>query len=154
MTAPPDRILPEQPSPDDLARASAAAMWAADAACQSLGMAIDAVGAGTATLSMTVTDTMVNGHDICHGGFIFTLADSAFAYACNSYNQRAVAQTAAISFLAPAHRGDRLTATAHELHRRGRGGIYDIRVTRQTGEVLAEFRGHCRTIAGTHLPAS
>lgn len=139
-------------TPDDLARASAAAMWAADAACQGLGMTIDAVGPGTATLSMTVTAAMVNGHDICHGGFIFTLADSAFAYACNSYNQRAVAQTAAISFLAPAHQGDRLTATAHEVHRRGRGGIYDTRVTRDTGEVLAEFRGHCRTIAGTHLP--
>lgn len=139
-------------TPLELARASAAAMWAGDSASQWLGMEIDAVGPGSAVLSMTVTESMTNGLKTCHGGLIFTLADSAFAFACNSYNQRAVAQMAAITFLAPALAGDRLTAEAREIARSGRSGIYDIRVTRQDGSVIAEFRGHSRTVKGTHLP--
>jgi acyl-CoA thioesterase len=139
-------------TPEGLARASADAMWQGDLASQSLGMAIDDIGPGRATLSMTVHDEMANGHKTCHGGFIFTLADSAFAFACNSYNQRTVAQMAAITFLAPAFAGDRLTATAHEVARAGRSGIYDIRVTNQDGRQIAEFRGHSRTVKGTHLP--
>ncbi|WP_425499198.1 hydroxyphenylacetyl-CoA thioesterase PaaI [Hoeflea poritis] len=139
-------------APDELARACAASMWAHDNASKHLGMEIESVSAGTATLSMTVLDHMTNGHDICHGGFIFTLADSAFAFACNSYNQNTVAQHCAVSFLLPVHSGEKLTAVAREVHKAGRGGIYDIRVTREDGETVAEFRGHSRTVKGTHLP--
>ncbi|MGY6536849.1 MAG: hydroxyphenylacetyl-CoA thioesterase PaaI [Pararhodobacter sp.] len=139
-------------TPQQLAEASAAAMWAEDRASQQLGMRIDAISPGAATLSMDVARTMTNGHDLCHGGFIFTLADSAFAFACNSYNQRAVAQMAQITFVAPAHYGDRLTARAQEISRRGRGGIYDIAVTNQKGEQIAVFRGHSRTLKGTLVP--
>jgi acyl-CoA thioesterase len=139
-------------SADALAQACADAMWADDHATQHLGICRDHIGPGTATLSMTLSRVMTNGHGMAHGGYIFTLADSAFAFACNSYNQRVVAQMASITFLAPAFEGDRLTATAREVSRRGRGGIYDIRVTNQAGEQIAEFRGHSRTIKGTHLP--
>ena len=139
-------------NPDELARACAAAMWAGDRATQHLGMRIEHVAAGTAAIAMTVTRDMVNGHGMCHGGYIFTLADSAFAFACNTYNQRTVAQHCAVTFIASAFEGDRLTATAREVSRRGRGGIYDIAVVNQKGETLAEFRGHSRTIKGTHLP--
>lgn len=139
-------------TPDGIARASAEAMLAADRATRGLGIRLDAVGPGSATLSMTVRANMTNGHDICHGGFLFTLADSAFAFACNSYGQRVVASHAAISFLAPARLGDRLTATAREVWRAGRSGLYDISVTRDDGTVIAEFRGQSRTIPGSHIP--
>ena len=141
-------------NPEALAEASAQVMWARDSASQSLGMRLDHIGPGTATLSMTVTEAMTNGHGTCHGGLIFALADSAFAFACNSYNQRTVAHQAAITYIAPAAAGDRLTATAREISRGGRSGIYDVRVTNQSGAQLAEFRGHSRTIKGTHLPES
>jgi len=144
--------MTRQMSPDELARASAGAMWANDRASQGLGMVIDEIGAGRATLSMTVAPQMTNGHGICHGGFIFTLADSAFAFACNSYNQNAVAQMAAITFLAPGREGMRLTARAREVTRQGRSGIYDISVHAEDGTHIAEFRGHSRTVKGTHLP--
>ncbi len=140
--------------PKTLAEACAKAMWADDPASQSLGMAIDAVGPGTATLSMTVTDTMVNGHGMCHGGFIFTLADSAFAFACNTYNQRTVAQHCQITFLSPGRLGERLVAHGRERHRVGRSGVYDITVTNQDGVVIAEFRGHSRTIDGRLVEAA
>ena len=139
-------------TPDALATACARAMWADDNASQGLGMALDAIAPGQATLSMTVRPDMTNGHKTCHGGFIFTLADSAFAFACNTYNQRTVAQIASVSFLAPATEGDRLTARATEVWRQGRGGIYDVTVTRADGTVIAQFRGHSRTVKGTHLP--
>ena len=139
-------------TPQDIAQGSARAMWNDDSTSQRLGMSLDHIAPGAATLTMTVTDQMTNGHGTCHGGYIFTLADSAFAFACNSYNQRAVAQQAAITYIAPAHLGDRLTAQAREVSRKGRGGIYDIRVTNQIGDHIAEFRGHSRTIKGTHLP--
>ena len=138
--------------PQALAEACAAAMWADDTASQGLGMTLDAVGPGTATLSMPVTEAMTNGHGICHGGFIFALADSAFAFACNGYNQRTVGQHAAITYLAPARTGDTLRAEATELDRRARSGIYDITVRTDAGAVIAQFRGHSRTIKGTHLP--
>jgi acyl-CoA thioesterase len=139
-------------SPEAMAQACAEAMWREDEASRNLGMAIETIGPGFAVLSMTVMDFMTNGHRTCHGGFIFTLADSAFAFGCNSYNQRAVAQHAAVTFIAPAYAGDRLTATARETSRRGRGGIYDVSVINQAGEQIAEFRGHSRTTKGTHLP--
>lgn len=133
---------------EQLARQAAAAMWAEDRASPALGMSIDDVGPGRATLSMVVHENMVNGLDICHGGFIFTLADSAMAFASNSHNRRAVAQHAEVFFLAPARRGERLVATAAERHRAERTGIYDVTVRTAAGAVIAEFRGMTRTIAG------
>ena len=138
-------------SPDDLARACADAMWKEDDASKSLGMEIVEVGPGRATLTMTVRPEMVNGQRIAHGGFIFTVADSAFGFACNSHNDRAVAVQGDITFLRPGKLGDKLVATAREISRSGRSGIYDVRVT--VGDtVIAEFRGHSRTIPGTWLP--
>ena len=140
-------------SPDDLARACADAMWKEDDASSGLGMQIVDVGPGRATLTMTVRPEMVNGQRIAHGGFIFTLADSAFAFACNSHNDRAVAAQGHITFLRPGKLGDKLVATAREISRSGRSGIYDVRVT--SGEtVIAEFRGHSRVIPGTWLPVA
>jgi acyl-CoA thioesterase len=138
--------------PDDpviLARRSAEAMWAEDKASQGLGMRIESVGPGTAALSMTVGEAMVNGHGTCHGGFIFLLADSAFAFACNSHNQKNVAQNCQIAFIAPGRLGMRLIAEARERHRGERSGIYDVSVRSDTGELIAEFRGFSRAIAGT-----
>jgi acyl-CoA thioesterase len=140
-------------SPDELARACADAMWAEDDASSGLGMEIVDVGPGRATLSMTVKPHMVNGQRIAHGGFIFLLADSTFAFACNSRNERAVAAQCDITFIRPGKLGDRLVATAREISRSGRSGIYDIRVTADDA-VIAEFRGHSRTIAGTWLPVA
>lgn len=137
--------------PDQIARKSADAMWARDDASKWLGMTLDAVAPGMATTSFLVERHHTNGHDICHGGFIFTLADSAFAFACNSYNQLAVAQHNTISFLRPGHLGDRLRAEAREVTRTGRSGIYDVRVTDQNGHVIAEFRGASRMIEGRHF---
>jgi acyl-CoA thioesterase len=140
-------------SPDQLARACADAMWAEDDASKGLGMEIVEVGPGRATLAMTVKPHMVNGQRIAHGGFIFLLADSTFAFACNSRNERAVAAQCDITFIRPGKLGDRLVATAHEISRSGRSGIYDIQVTTDD-VVIAEFRGHSRTIAGTWLPVA
>jgi len=141
------------PLPDDLARACADAMWAEDDASQGLGMEIVDVGPGRATLTMTVQPHMVNGQRIAHGGFIFLLADSTFAFACNSRNERTVAVQCDITFIKPGKLGDRLVATAREISRSGRSGIYDIRVTADD-VVIAEFRGHSRTIGGTWLPVT
>lgn len=126
--------------------ASARAMWADDAASRGLGMALEKATDGRARMTMVVRPTMVNGHGIAHGGFIFTLADSAFAFACNSTGDAAVAAQCQISYLAPAREGDRLTATASEHYKAGRQGITDVTVTNQDGTVVAHFRGHSRTI--------
>ena len=138
-------------SPDDLARACAAAMWKEDDASKGLGMEILQIRPGEAVLMMTVGPHMVNGHGIAHGGFIFLLADSAFAFACNSHNQRAVAAQCNISFIRPGRLGDRLIATAREISRSGRSGIYDVRVT-VDDIAIAELRGHSRTLGGTWVP--
>ena len=140
-------------SPQALAEACAEAMWAEDWASQRLGMRIERIAPGGATLAMTVTEAMLNGQGAAHGGYIFALADSAFAFACNGHNQRTVAHQASITYVAPGRLGDRHTAAAHEVHRAGRNGIYDVRVTNADGELVAEFRGHSRTVKGTHLPA-
>jgi acyl-CoA thioesterase len=132
----------------EVAERSAAAMWAGDRASQALGMRLDAIGPGTATLSMTVGDDMVNGHAIGHGGLTFTLADSAFAFACNSYNRSTVAAGAEIRFRRPTHLGDRLVATATEREREGRDGVYDVLVT-VGEEVVAVFTGRSKEIGGT-----
>jgi acyl-CoA thioesterase len=138
-------------SPEDVARACADAMWKDDEASRGLGMKIVEIKPGQATLTMTVQPHMVNGQRIAHGGFIFALADSAFAFACNSHNERAVAAQGNITFIRPSKLGDLLVATAREISRSGRSGIYDVRVS--VGDaVIAEFRGHSRTIGGTWLP--
>lgn len=140
-------------SPNEIAQRSAEAMWTRDDASKSLGIKLNNVAPGGAELSMVVEARHTNGHDICHGGFIFTLADSAFAFACNSYNQIAVAQHNSISFVAPGKLGDTLTATATEVHRGKRSGIYDIVVRNQNDETIALFRGNSRTLNGTVFDA-
>jgi acyl-CoA thioesterase len=140
-------------SPDDLARACAEAMWKEDEASAGLGMEIVEIKAGRATLKMTVRPNMVNGQRIAHGGFIFTLADSAFAFACNTHNERVVAAQGNITFIRPGKLGDVLVANAREISRSGRSGIYDVRVT-ANDVVIAEFRGHSRSIGGSWLPVA
>lgn len=134
---------------DELARRSAEAMWNNDDASKSIGISLESVAPGTATVSMNVEPRHTNGHDICHGGFIFTLADTAFAFACNSYNQVAVAQHNSITFVAPGKLGDRLTAVASEVNRGKRSGIYDATVVNQNNEIIALFRGNSRTLNAT-----
>lgn len=137
--------------PHAMARACADAMWQDDRASKGLGMQIQRVAPGEAVISMTVRKEMTNGHGICHGGFIFTLADSTFAFACNTYDQRTVAQQCAVTFIESAHEGDVLTARAVERTRSGRSGIYDVTVRDGTNKIIAEFRGHSRTITGRLL---
>jgi len=134
-----------------LARACADAMWADDATRRALGLTLVSVAPGEATLAMTISPSMVNWHDTCHGGFIYLLADTAFGYASNSRNQRMVAQFCTISYLNPAKRGERLIAHATEQVLEGRSGVYDVSVKREDGTAIAEFRGHARAIAGSIL---
>ncbi|HKE40993.1 MAG TPA: hydroxyphenylacetyl-CoA thioesterase PaaI [Casimicrobiaceae bacterium] len=131
-----------------LAERVADAMYPRDRASQSLGIKVARVGPGHAELTMTVRPDMLNGHAICHGGFIFTLADSAFAFACNSYNLTTVASGCAIDFIAPAREGDVLTAIAQERSASGRTGVYDIEVHNQRDEKIAFFRGKSYRIKG------
>ena len=133
---------------DALAGATAEVMWRDDNASKWLGMKVEEVRQGYARLSMRVTRNMVNGHNLCHGGLIFTLADSTFAFACNSHNQRAVAAGASIEFLAPAFLGDVLTAEGVEQALKGRTGVYDMKVSNQKGELIALFRGKSAAIKG------
>jgi acyl-CoA thioesterase len=138
-------------APEDalkLAKRVADRMLANDRASRGLGMSVANVGPGVAELTMTVRGDMVNGHAICHGGFIFALADSAFAFACNSYNFNTVAQGCSIEYLAPAREGDVLTATGRERSLAGRTGVYDIEVKNQNGETVALFRGKSYRIKG------
>jgi len=141
--------MPAAPSDDEIARRSAATMWADDAASRGLGMRLVGIAPGVAVLSMPVTEAMVNGHGLAHGGFIFTLADSAFAFACNSRGQRQIAQHCQVSFVAPGKLGMVLTAEARERQRGERSGIYDVTVRDEAGTVIAEFRGHSRAIPGS-----
>lgn len=124
-----------------------------DRASRWLGMHVVDVGPGRAVLSMTVRHEMLNGHDICHGGLVATLADSAFAYACNSYNELTVASGFAIDLLLPSRAGDVLTADCHEVSRAGRTGVYDCEVTNQRGERVAVFRGRSYTARGKFVVA-
>lgn len=135
-------------TPKQRAEKSAAAMWADDHASKWAGMEITHMDEGTAVLELTVAQHHCNGHGICHGGVTFMLADSAFAFACNSRNQSTVAQQNAISFTAPGRLGDRLTASAREVSLTGRSGIYDVTVINQHDQVIAEFRGCSRAIKG------
>ena len=124
----------------------AAAMWAAARASRGLGMALEDVGPGLARLSMTVRPDMLNGHGNCHGGFIFSLADSAFAFACNARGETTVAQSCTITFLRPAREGDELVATCRELALVGRSGLYDVLVEGPGGSMVAAFRGQSRQV--------
>jgi acyl-CoA thioesterase len=136
------------PDPQTVAEQAAQKMFDADRASQALGMRIAAIGPGYAKVTMTVRADMTNGHATCHGGFIFSLADSAFAFACNSYNLATVAAGCVIDFLAPAYESDELTAEAIEQALAGRSGVYDVAVTNQKGQRIALFRGRSRQIGG------
>ena len=144
------------PDPQRIAEAVRDAMWRDDRASKALGMQVLAIGPGTATLSMTVRDDMLNGHDICHGGLITTLADSTFAFACNAYNEVTVASGFDVNLVTAARLGDVLTATASEVNKAGRTGVYDIDVRNQRGERVAAFRGRSYTLKGKQVvdPAS
>lgn len=150
---------PDAPSADQsadanaLARAVAQAMYEADACSRALGIELVEVRPGYARMRMPVRPDFLNGHQICHGGLIFTLADSSFAFACNTYNINTVAAGCAIEFLRPVAGGDVLTAEAEEQALSGRHGIYDIRVTNQAGDLVAMFRGKSAQIRGTVLGA-
>jgi len=133
-------------SPDETAQRCADTMYAADRASQALGIVISDVAPGRATATMSVRDDMVNGHGICHGGYVFTLADTAFAFACNTYDEVTVAAGADVTFLEPVRSGDELVAEAVERARRGRSGLYDVTVRLPTGRVVAEFRGRSRSL--------
>lgn len=144
--------MPER-TPQQLAELVRDGMFANDRASKWLGMTIDAVGPGHAVLSMPVRECMLNGHDLCHGGLITTLADSAFAFACNSYNEVTVASGFAVDILAPGRLGDVLTACCDEVSRAGRTGVYDCIVTNQRGERVAVFRGRSYTMKGKPVVA-
>jgi acyl-CoA thioesterase len=134
------------------AERAAAALFDGDRASQMLGMRIAAMAPGEARVTMMVRADMVNGHRLCHGGLIFALADSAFAFACNSYGDSTLAAAASIDFLAPAREGDALTAHARELWRAGRSGLYEITVSNQHGEPIALFRGRSHRTDGRLIP--
>jgi len=134
--------------PKERAEKAAAIMWENDRASPWIGMRLDTIDEGRSKMSLVVQDHHVNGHDICHGGIIFSLADSAFAFACNSRNQNTVAQHNSITYISPGKLGDTLTADAKEVSLSGRSGIYDVTVTNQNNDVIAEFRGCSRAIRG------
>jgi acyl-CoA thioesterase len=140
-------------SPEAVARGSATIMWRQDQASRDLGMRLEVIAPGRAVLSMTIERRMVNGLDVCHGGFIFALADSAMAFASNSHGEHALAQHCAITFLRPARLGDRLVADAVERARLGRTAIYDVAVS-VNDLVIAEFRGHTRSTGERFIEAA
>jgi acyl-CoA thioesterase len=140
--------MPDQPMNTPTPREVADAMYARDHTAHALGITIEHIGPGTATLTMQVRQDMVNGHNICHGGYMALLCDSAFAFACNSYNANTVASGFSIELLAPAQLGDTLTAVAVEQALRGRSGVYDVTLTNQRGDVIALFRGKSARISG------
>ena len=143
--------MPQQtppPTPQQLAEQVRDALWAGDHASKMLGMAITEVGPGRAVIRMTVRPDMLNGHAICHGGLITTLADSTFAFACNSHNELTVASGFTVDLLAPGRLGDVLTASGVEVSKAGRTGVYDVEVRNQRGERIALFRGRSYTLRG------
>ena len=144
--------MSEARSSKQIAEACGVRMYEMDHAAQALGVVLDEIEPGRSRVSMTVRDDMVNSHDICHGGMIFSLADCAFAYSCNSRDRKTVAAGATIDYISAARLGDRLTAVAEERAVAGRTGIYDVRVVDQNGELIACFRGRSRRVAGAVLP--
>lgn len=139
-------------TPQSRAERAAEAMMARDRASRALGMELVSIAPGAAEMTMRVTQDMLNGHGICHGGYIFTLADSAFAFACNSYNRMTVAQQNQITYISPGQLDETLTATAYETALSGRSGVYDVSVTGADGRTVASFRGLSRTVKGAHFP--
>ena len=135
-------------TPEQLAAACADAMYGNDRASQGLGITLESIAPGTACMRMPVRENMLNGHDVCHGGFIFALADSCFAFACNSHNNNTLAAGARVEFLAPGRLGDVLEATATEVNLAGRTGIYDVVVSNQDNERIALFRGNSHRVKG------
>ena len=142
---------PTAPTPQQVAEACRDALWRDDRASRLLGISVLAVGPGSATLQMPVREDMLNGHAICHGGLITTLADSAFAFACNGYNELTVASGFDVNLMAAALLDDVLTAQAVELSKAGRTGVYDIAVRNQRGEAVAAFRGRSHSAKGKPL---
>jgi acyl-CoA thioesterase len=140
--------LPEARSAQQTAERVRDAMWSNDRAAKALGMAVTEVGPGHAVLTMTVREDMLNGHDLCHGGLVATLADTAFAYGCNAYNEITVASGFTVDLVAPGRLGDVLTARCDEVSKAGRTGVYDITVTNQHGVRVAVFRGRSYTMKG------
>jgi phenylacetic acid degradation protein PaaD len=139
---------------DELARRCGAAMYGRDVAAQALGITLDSIAPGHSRMRMTVREDMLNGHGVCHGGIIFTLADTAFAYACNSRNAVTLAQNCSIDFVSAARAGDVLVADAAEHHQFSRTGLYDVTVTRaEDGQVVARFRGRSYRVRGMILPS-
>ncbi len=138
-------------NPDLLAKAAGKAMYDRDAASQAMGMTLDEIRPGYARMSMAVRADMLNGHLSCHGGYVFALADSAFAFACNSHNLNSVGAGCNIEYLAPGRAGDLLTAEAIEQAVSGKSGVYDVKVTNQEGRTLALFRGKSLRVAGHHI---
>lgn len=138
-------------TPEALARACTDAMYARDRATQGMGIELLEAGPGSAAVRMAVRADMIQGHGTCHGGFLFALADSAFAFACNSHDEATVALGCSIDYVAPALLGDQLTATAHELVRKGRTGLYDVRLENQRGELVALFHGKSYKLRGSVL---
>jgi len=139
-------------NPQALAEAAGASMFARDAASQALGMKLVEIRPGYARMTMPVRTDMLNGHQTCHGGFIFALADSAFAFACNSHNHTTVGAGCTIDYLAPGRLDDLLTAEAFERTLAGKTGIYDVNVTNQEGKMIATFRGKSHRVAGEVVP--
>jgi acyl-CoA thioesterase len=139
---------PGAPAAHRLAERVRERMFANDHAARGLGMQVGGIGPGTAEISMTVRQDMINGHDICHGGLVATLADTAFAYACNSYNELTVASGFSIDLVAPARLGDLLTARCREISKAGRTGVYDVEISNQRGERVGVFRGRSYTLKG------
>ena len=146
--------IPETSDPQQLAEAVGREFYRRDTAVQAMDMTLSTIGPDTAEFAMTVRDDMLNSHGICHGGFIFTLADTAFAYACNARNRRAVAQSCSITYLQPAAAGSRLVARCTEVASTGRSGIYDTIATDENGTTIAVFRGQSREIKGAILDAN
>jgi len=138
--------------PKALAQLAGKTMFERDPASQKLGMLLLDIGPGHARMSMPVRADMLNGHQICHGGYIFMLADSAFAFACNSYNFNTVGAGCTIDYLAPGHEGDLLTAEAVEQALSGKSGVYDVRVSNQAGRTVALLRGKSHRVAGHVAP--
>jgi len=142
----------EAGSPQQIAEACGARLYELDHAARAMGATLDSIEPGRACMSLTVRNDMVNSHGICHGGFIFSLADSAFAYSSNSRNRKTVAAGATIDYVSAARLGDRLAATAEERALPGRTGIYDVRVANQQGDLIAYFRGRSYRVAGEIVP--
>ena len=144
--------MTDNPDSRLLAEQCAEVMWPNDRASQSLPVRLESIDADRAVMSMQVTETMLNGYGICHGGYIFFLADNTFAYASNTRNQAAVAANCSIDFIRPAYGGETLTARAELLHQSGRSGLYDVMVTNDKGEAVAHFRGRSSRINKTVIP--